>query len=754
MKTTTERSIILLVSVIIIIYSTNLFSQQLPVFDRRIDMGLVECDEVVEASGIVASRKYQNVLWTHNDRNNQNRIFSLNTRGRHLGIYYLDGIDNRDWEDIAIGPGPVEGLSYLYIGNFGDNFAEYNLKYIYRIVEPEVSFNQESVETTIYDVETIILQYPDGVRDAETLLLDPITKDLYIISKREFEDIRVYRAPYPQLTNEVVIMEHVKTLLHSQLVGGDVSMTGNEILLKDYSTLFYWQRDTQKPLWEAFDTDPLILPYITEVQGEAVCWSNYETGYFTISEEPNGIPAHLYFYPRYLSSEVVVTEIMKDPLAVSDDKGEWIEIYNNSAGIVDLNGWIIKDLDTDIHTISQSLILQPEEYLVLGNNSNQDENGGVKIGYLYDNFSLDNTNDEILIVSPAGVLIDSVAYDIIIYPDPIGASMALFNPNMENETGLHWIEWTVPYGSGDRGSPGSPNIYEIPTLEIKDVQYTTDPSGDSPYLEQQVSLTGIVSVEPYGWSNKYFFIQDKMEKWSGISILHIDGVNKGDSVSFTGIVSEANNCLTMIREVYDFQVHKSGVEWIEPIAVTTGEIGAGGSNCEAYEGVMVRTEGICDTTNLGYREWSINDGSGSVRVYNVLFGGFSPELGNNYEVTGIHYSRDGEYKILPRFPENIREIVLGDEDYENIPGEFSLKQNFPNPFNPRTTIEYSIPKPQFVKLKIYDILGNKRETLINSKHPAGNFKVEFDASFYASGVYLFRLQTDEYCKTKKMIFLK
>ena len=94
-----------------------------------------------------------------------------------------------------------------------------------------------------------------------------------------------------------------------------------------------------------------------------------------------------------------------------------------------------------------------------------------------------------------------------------------------------------------------------------------------------------------------------------------------------------------------------------------------------------------------------------------------------------------------------------------VPTEYKLEQNYPNPFNPTTKIRYSIPSDSKrevsnVMLKIYDILGNEVTTLINEEKKPGYYEVEFDASNYASGVYIYRLQSSSYVSTKKMIVLK
>ena len=86
--------------------------------------------------------------------------------------------------------------------------------------------------------------------------------------------------------------------------------------------------------------------------------------------------------------------------------------------------------------------------------------------------------------------------------------------------------------------------------------------------------------------------------------------------------------------------------------------------------------------------------------------------------------------------------------------EFSLEQNFPNPFNPTTTINYQIIKNDFVSLKVYDILGNEVATLVNEEKPAGSYEINFNASSLSSGIYFFKLQAGSFIETKKMLLLK
>ena len=89
-----------------------------------------------------------------------------------------------------------------------------------------------------------------------------------------------------------------------------------------------------------------------------------------------------------------------------------------------------------------------------------------------------------------------------------------------------------------------------------------------------------------------------------------------------------------------------------------------------------------------------------------------------------------------------------------MPTVYSLEQNFPNPFNPATTIKYQLPKAGFVTLKIYDILGKEVATLVNENKVAGRFSVEFNASKLPSGVYIYELKSPDFTSCKKMVLTK
>jgi tetratricopeptide (TPR) repeat protein len=129
------------------------------------------------------------------------------------------------------------------------------------------------------------------------------------------------------------------------------------------------------------------------------------------------------------------------------------------------------------------------------------------------------------------------------------------------------------------------------------------------------------------------------------------------------------------------------------------------------------------------------------------------------EIKGFN-SEDAEVQMSIKIAENLikntnkvlskKTIISG----ENIPKAYCLSQNFPNPFNPETTIRFQIPKPGLVTLKVYDILGREVTTLVNENMVEGTYSFTFNASRYSSGVYIYQLKVNDYVSSKKMVLLK
>ena len=98
--------------------------------------------------------------------------------------------------------------------------------------------------------------------------------------------------------------------------------------------------------------------------------------------------------------------------------------------------------------------------------------------------------------------------------------------------------------------------------------------------------------------------------------------------------------------------------------------------------------------------------------------------------------------------------VNSDEQYENFPKTFSLSQNYPNPFNPNTTIEFSLPKSEYVTLKVYDLLGKEMATLISDQMQKGKHKLNWNATDFSSGIYFYTIEAGSFKQTRKLVLMK
>jgi hypothetical protein len=130
----------------------------------------------------------------------------------------------------------------------------------------------------------------------------------------------------------------------------------------------------------------------------------------------------------------------------------------------------------------------------------------------------------------------------------------------------------------------------------------------------------------------------------------------------------------------------------------------------------------------------------------------------NHQLTFVYhaFSQGGQRSIQLEHPtfEAVTVSLAGVSGSPELPREFSVSQNYPNPFNPTTNIDYSLPVGGHVNLTVYNVLGQKVVTLIDGHKEAGRWTVDWEASNNSSGVYFYRLTTEENTETKKMLLLK
>ena len=279
----------------VVLVSCSAKERQQPVSDAFFPaqkLAQLNNDNLKEISGIASSIVNPKHLWAHNDAGNKADIFLLNEKLDVKMICELSGVKNRDWEDIAVGPGPDPDKSYVYVGDIGDNDAVHREKYIYRFEEPLISENEP--KKIISDFDKIVFRLDDAIKDTETLLLDPRTKNLYVVTKRE-SPVYLYELKYPY-ENGVNVAQKMFSLPMTRIVGGDFSRDGGKVLLKNDDVVFYWEAGSSESVIEKMRGPALSVPYEKEPQGEAIAWAYDNSGFYTLSEKPKKKDVYLYFY--------------------------------------------------------------------------------------------------------------------------------------------------------------------------------------------------------------------------------------------------------------------------------------------------------------------------------------------------------------------------------------------------------------------------------------------------------------------------
>jgi hypothetical protein len=250
-------------------------------------------EKLKEVSGLAASWTNPGYLWTHNDSGNPAEIYLVDEKLNIRMTCKLKGVKNRDWEDIAVGPGPDENKRYVYVADIGDNNARHALKHIYRFEEPALHGRRD---TTIESFEKISFQLEDGKKDTEAIMIHPKTKSIYIVSKRE-KPVVVYEIKYPYAPNETLTARKVASLPLTQIVSADISADGKEILMKNYDYIYYWNMDG-KTVAQGLQEKPHLLKYTEEPQGEAIAFRHDAAGFYTLSETIIGEKVYLLYYER------------------------------------------------------------------------------------------------------------------------------------------------------------------------------------------------------------------------------------------------------------------------------------------------------------------------------------------------------------------------------------------------------------------------------------------------------------------------
>ncbi len=242
--------------------------------------GRVDAAAATELSGLVLSRSQRGVLWTHNDSGDVPRVLALSLDGRLLAEVTLTGAAAFDWEDIAAGP------KTLYVGDIGDNVPQRDFVVVYRIAEPRAGGGAPT--TASAPASRILLRYPDGKRDAEALLRDPVSGALVVVTKSFAGRAGVYVAAKPA-AGVLATMRRRATLDlggGDAVTAGDVSADGRTIVLRTYASAFAWTRRPGESVAAALRRRPCSVGagLVAEGQGESLALAADGRAFYTVPE--------------------------------------------------------------------------------------------------------------------------------------------------------------------------------------------------------------------------------------------------------------------------------------------------------------------------------------------------------------------------------------------------------------------------------------------------------------------------------------
>jgi hypothetical protein len=228
---------------------------------------------ITEASGLVASAAYDDVLYTHNDSGDTARFFAIDRNCRTHATFVLSGVQARDWEDISRGPAGT-----LWIGDIGDNAATRERGIlVHRVEEPGPREGEVRIPSTAYR-----LRYPDGPHDAEALLVHPRSGQLLIVTKG-FGGGVVYVAKLPLSASAPNVLRAAGRVSVPEVTAGDISPDGSRVVLRNYTAAYEWDVKGGDVV-AALKGEPTRIPLPRSPQGEAITYSRDGTSLIVASE--------------------------------------------------------------------------------------------------------------------------------------------------------------------------------------------------------------------------------------------------------------------------------------------------------------------------------------------------------------------------------------------------------------------------------------------------------------------------------------
>ncbi|HAL51494.1 MAG TPA: hypothetical protein DCP78_04540, partial [Sphingobacterium sp.] len=221
-------------------------------------------------------------------------IYLIDRQAKLLKKFSLEGVSVVDCEDID--RVKIGDTYFLVLADIGNNAGKRTWTCLYVFPEPQADDPGLIPKKSI---RAIFLKFPGRQRlDAESIMIDPIDNMLYVISKREFRSTVYGAEVFTNVKQQYFTLNRIAELPFTFATASAIDQTGTQLLVKNITHIFYWQRNRSESWKQVLQRKPAILPYQVEPQGEAIAFDSNGTGFYTISERPFGLKSYLYFFER------------------------------------------------------------------------------------------------------------------------------------------------------------------------------------------------------------------------------------------------------------------------------------------------------------------------------------------------------------------------------------------------------------------------------------------------------------------------
>jgi hypothetical protein len=261
--------------------------------------GRLQEKDIDEASGMAASVRSDELLWVVNDSGDKARLYAIDVEGRKRGRIKLDGVSNRDWEDLA--SFVLDGQPYLLVADIGDNENKHDHVSLYAILEPDLTDDDKH---TLEPEWIVRFRYPEGARDAEAIAVDSVRNRVIVISKRDLP-ASIYEVPLrpvddssvearklgslrslPQPKKEDVRFAPMSRDWHWQPTAMDIARNDRVLIVMTYGAIYLYDRQPENDWPDRLTRPPLVFSLKNIRNAEAAALSaNGESIFVTVEQK-------------------------------------------------------------------------------------------------------------------------------------------------------------------------------------------------------------------------------------------------------------------------------------------------------------------------------------------------------------------------------------------------------------------------------------------------------------------------------------